>query len=120
MPQIRFQEVCRPAPRLCSILITTAIWIWRKSPLSRKCGFSETNGKFTDVTQTAGDLNKALKYRVYGIVAGDFDNDNFADLLVFGDGQTMLFRNNGKGGFQNVTSRRKFRASSIFNFRRVR
>jgi Flp pilus assembly protein TadD len=75
--------------------------------------FRNQNGKFTDVAQTSADLNKVLEVQGLGIVAGDFDNDNFADLLVFGDGQTMLFRNNGKGGFQNVTKTAKIPASSI-------
>ena len=73
------------------------------------------NGKseFKDVTKTAGDLSKPLDLRGYGIVAGDFDNDTFADLLVFGKGQTMLFRNDGKGVFENVTAKAKIPASSV-------
>ena len=75
--------------------------------------FRNDNGKFTDITNAAGDLNKPLNLQAFGVVAGDFDNDGFADLLVFGSGQTTLFRSDGKGAFQNVTATAKIPASSI-------
>ena len=51
---------------------------------------------FSDVTEGAG-----LKDVTGGRVAwGDFDNDGWDDLLVDG---CQLFKNNGKGGFVNVT-----------------
>lgn len=75
--------------------------------------YRNQNGKFTDATQTAGDLGKPFEAEVLGIVAGDYDNDNFADLLVFGDASTTLFRNDGKGGFQNVTKTARIPATSI-------
>lgn len=68
-------------------------------------------GKFTDATRAAGDLNKTLATKVSGIVAGDYDNDAFADLLVFGNGQPTLFRNAGKGVFQNATAAAKLPAT---------
>ncbi|MDQ3321263.1 MAG: CRTAC1 family protein, partial [Acidobacteriota bacterium] len=75
--------------------------------------YRNDNGKFTDVTRAAGDLNKAPGTIGLGIVAGDFDNDTFADLLVFGNGQTTLFRNTGKGSFENVTAAAKIPATSV-------
>ncbi len=75
--------------------------------------YRNEKGKFSDITKSAGDLNKPLSLRGLGIVAGDFDNDNFDDLLVFGNGQTTLFRNDGKGVFENVTSKAKIPASSV-------
>lgn len=74
--------------------------------------YRNQSGKFADATRAAGDLNKLPGVQASGIVAGDFDNDSFADLLIFGN-QAALFRNNGKGGFQNVTSRAKIPATSI-------
>lgn len=39
-----------------------------------------------------------------GVVAGDYDNDGFPDLLVCYYGQVQLWRNNGDGTFDDVTS----------------
>lgn len=75
--------------------------------------YRNDNGKYTDITDAAGDLNKPLQMQGLGVVTGDFDNDTFADLLIFGNGQTTLFRNNGKGAFQNVTATAKIPAGSI-------
>jgi hypothetical protein len=75
--------------------------------------FRNDAGKFVDATRTAGDLNKSLSAQSFGVVSGDYDNDNFADLLVFGSGQTTLFRSNGRGGFQNVTEAAKIPATSV-------
>lgn len=73
--------------------------------------YRNNGGKFADATGAAGDLNKAFGTTVYGVIAGDYDNDTFADLLVFGQGQTMLFRNDGgKGSFKNVTTAAKLPA----------
>jgi tetratricopeptide (TPR) repeat protein len=75
--------------------------------------YRNDNGKFTDITSASGDLNKPANLQAFGVVAGDFDNDTFADLLVFGNGQTTLFKSNGKGAFQNVTATAKIQASPI-------
>lgn len=74
--------------------------------------YRNDKGKFADVTRTAGDLAKPFGANARGIVAGDYDNDTFADLFVFGDGQTTLFRNSGKGGFTNTTIAAKLPKSS--------
>ena len=75
--------------------------------------FVNNGGKFTDATRSAGDLNKNLAVDAEGLIAGDYDNDTFADLLVFGAGQPILLRGDGKGSFQNVTASAKMPASSI-------
>jgi Tfp pilus assembly protein PilF len=74
--------------------------------------FLNQEGKFTDVTRSAADFNQPLPTEVFGLVAGDYDNDTLADLIVFGKGPTLLFRGNGKGGFQNVTATAKIAPSS--------
>jgi tetratricopeptide (TPR) repeat protein len=65
--------------------------------------YRNDGGKFVDVTRFAGDLAKPFATLGFGIIAGDYDNDGLTDLLVFGEGQTTLFRNTGKGGFINNT-----------------
>jgi hypothetical protein len=65
--------------------------------------YRNDKGRFVDATRATGDLTKSLTGKNFGVVAGDYDNDNFADLLVFGAGQPTLYRNTGKGGFQNTT-----------------
>ena len=65
--------------------------------------YRNDNGRFVNVTNLAGDLTKPFDAIGLGVVVGDFDNDTLADLLVFGGGQTTLFRNAGKGAFKNVT-----------------
>ncbi len=74
--------------------------------------YRNDKSKYVDATRAAGDLTKPLAQKTFGIVAGDYDNDNFADLLIFGSGQPTLFRNTGKGGFQNATTAAKLPAIS--------
>lgn len=69
--------------------------------------FRNDSGKFTDASRGAGDLTKPLRAPVFGVVAGDFDNDMFEDLLVFGAGGPLLFRGDGKGNFKNVSAAAK-------------
>jgi len=65
--------------------------------------YRNDGGKLVDATRTAGDLAKPLGARGAGIIAGDYDNDGLADLLVLGAEQNTLFRNAGKGSFTNTT-----------------
>jgi len=74
--------------------------------------FRNDAGKFSDATRAARDLAKPLDTDVSGIVAGDYDNDGLADLLVFGAGQTTLFRNDGNGKFTDKTIAAKLPKSS--------
>lgn len=65
--------------------------------------FRNDGGRFTETTRTGGDLIKPRGLVVFGSVAGDFDNDGFEDLLLFGRGRPALFRGDGKGRFKDVT-----------------
>lgn len=60
------------------------------------------NGSFTDVTEVAG-LSRAGNNYGMGVATGDFDNDGYPDLYVTNYGRNTLYRNTGKGAFQNVT-----------------
>ncbi len=84
--------------------------IVKDTPMMRL--YRNDKGKFTDVTRAAGDLAKPFDVIGFGVVAGDYDNDGAADLLVFGYGQTSLFRNAGRGSFKNVTVTAKIPATS--------
>ena len=63
---------------------------------------NEGNGKFTDVTQSAGLLDFA-----FGLSAtvGDFFNDGYPDIYIANDYDygDFLYVNNGNGTFQNVS-----------------
>src|SRR6202007_419029 len=56
-------------------------------------------GTFTDVTKAAG-----LDVEVYGmgVAVGDYNNDGYPDVFVSCVGQNRLFRNTGKGTFEDV------------------
>ncbi len=58
------------------------------------------NGRFTDVTSTAGLLGLEAR----AAVAGDYDNDGRPDLLVVKPGALALFHNEGEGRFKDVTA----------------
>jgi tetratricopeptide (TPR) repeat protein len=62
----------------------------------------EEAGTFTDVTAEAG---LAVARPSLGCCVADFDNDGLPDLLITGVGALWLFRNNGKGGFEDVTAK---------------
>lgn len=55
---------------------------------------------FTDIAATAKVENKRF---AKGVIAGDFDNDDYPDLYVSNLGSTnRLYRNNGNGTFSDV------------------
>ncbi len=58
------------------------------------------DGTFTDVTDTAG-----VGYPCWamGASVGDYNNDNWPDLLITCFGGVVLYRNNGDGTFADVT-----------------
>ena len=58
------------------------------------------NGKFEDVTKEAG-LDAAL--HAIGCTAGDYDNDDFADLAVSLNGRVLLLHNEKNGTFKDAT-----------------
>jgi hypothetical protein len=60
-------------------------------------------GHFTDVTEKAGDLSKAIGMATCA-AWGDFDNDGKLDLVVGClKGPNRLFRNKGNGVFEDMT-----------------
>ena len=63
---------------------------------------NDGGGKFTDVTDKAGVSPELYSF---GVVAADYDNDGFEDLLVGGYGKVVLYRNKGDGTFEDVTAK---------------
>ncbi len=63
--------------------------------------FRNYGGDFKDVTRAAGILN--YRYSM-GLAAGDLDNDGFVDLMISCFGSHQLYRNNGDGTFDDVSS----------------
>jgi hypothetical protein len=63
---------------------------------------NDGNGKFTDVTESAGLAG--LGYDI-GVAVGDYDNDGWPDLFVAGVHRNTLYRNNGNGTFTDVTAK---------------
>jgi hypothetical protein len=63
------------------------------------------NGTFEDVAERLGvaDLNQPETGVSMGAVWGDYDNDGFADLLLYRWGRPDLFHNDGGNGFTRVT-----------------
>ncbi|HSE39820.1 MAG TPA: CRTAC1 family protein [Acidobacteriota bacterium] len=61
----------------------------------------QVDGKFVDVTQSAGLTDSGYGL---GVAAGDIDNDGNLDLYVTNYGNDVLFRNNGNGTFTNITN----------------
>ena len=59
-------------------------------------------GKFEDVADRAGVGN--VPFYGMGVSTADYDNDGDQDLYVTGFPSSALFRNNGDGTFENVTS----------------
>jgi hypothetical protein len=60
----------------------------------------ETDGKFTNVTESSGlgDMGYGM-----GVAVGDIDNDGDVDVYISNDGPDALYRNNGDGTFTNIT-----------------
>jgi FG-GAP-like repeat/ASPIC and UnbV len=61
---------------------------------------NDGDGRFTDVTLEAGLGGSRPSL---GCTVGDFDNDGYPDLFMTGVGEQHLFRNNRKGGFEDVS-----------------
>ena len=84
---------------------------WRKPSYSSSTArtsakislYRNIGGKFTDASIASGDLVKPINSIGTSIIAGDFDNDNFPDLLLIGYKEIRLFRNEGKGKFKDVS-----------------
>src|SRR5690348_1631706 len=61
---------------------------------------NDGNGKFTDVTVSAGLAGTGYDM---GVAVGDYDNDGHPDLFVAGLHHGTLYHNNGDGTFTDVT-----------------
>jgi hypothetical protein len=61
---------------------------------------NNSNGTFTDVTETAG---VGSKRNGMGTTFGDYDNDGDLDLYVVNWGRNVLYRNNRDGTFTDVS-----------------
>jgi enediyne biosynthesis protein E4 len=62
---------------------------------------NEGNGRFRDVTAEAGVAGGS--FYSHGVTVGDYDRDGWPDLFVAGFQGCQLFRNNQRGGFEDVT-----------------
>ncbi len=80
-----------------------------RDKLSNRLYRNLQNGRFEDVTETAGVGNKAFGT---GGSAADYDNDGDLDLYVLNFGKNVLYRNNGNGTFTDVS-----KASGLDNAR---
>jgi enediyne biosynthesis protein E4 len=71
-----------------------------KTPTTAALYRNDGTGRFTDVTAGSG-----LDVPIYGMapVFGDFDNDGLVDVFITAVGENKLFKNLGKGKFQDVT-----------------
>ena len=63
------------------------------------------DGTFSDVTEKAGVAGANSGSYSMGVAAADYDNDGDQDLFVAGVNRNLLFRNNGKGRFDEVTDK---------------
>jgi enediyne biosynthesis protein E4 len=61
------------------------------------------DGTFKDITAQSG-LGRTGIW-AFGITVGDYDNDGFDDLFISCWGQNILFHNDGKGVFSDVTAK---------------
>ena len=80
------------------------------APLRNRLYRSLEGRRFVDVTAQAGVDGRREGKKVYGLgcAIGDIDNDGDPDLFVSGVGGCLLYRNNGRGGFEEIS-----RASGI-------
>ena len=60
------------------------------------------DGTFVNVTEKAG-LAVGPGFFFFGVAAGDYDNDGNPDLYVSGYRRSRLYRNTGRGSFEDVT-----------------
>lgn len=64
--------------------------------------FRNDSGRFSSVPSRS--LASLRPIRATGAVTGDIDNDLYEDVIIFGSGQPLLLRGDGKGGFVNYGS----------------
>jgi enediyne biosynthesis protein E4 len=63
------------------------------------------DGTFADVTEKAGLTGLPQNQYGMGVAVGDYDNDGYADLYVTSYGGNTLYRNTGRGTFDDATAR---------------
>jgi tetratricopeptide (TPR) repeat protein len=66
--------------------------------------YRNDGGKFVDVSDKAGALSTKQGSFAVGAVAGDYDNDGKADVLILRNGSVALYHNDGGGKFSDATS----------------
>jgi len=73
-----------------------------KKPIKNALYKNNRDGTFTDVTEKANVAGGSFGM---GVAVGDYDNNNFPDMLVTAYGKSILYRNNGDGTFTNATDK---------------
>jgi hypothetical protein len=76
-----------------------------KTPIRNALYRNNHDGTFTDVTEKAGVACGKMGHFGMGAAAGDYDGDGWQDLYVTNYGHNVLFHNNGKGTFTDVTDK---------------
>ncbi len=77
----------------------------KKDPASFNRLYRNTGGgKFEDATAKSGLSGEGRKGYPQGVATGDYDNDGDVDVYVTQYGDNVLYRNNGDGGFSDVTN----------------
>ena len=62
-------------------------------------------GRFSDATAESGLSGAGIKGYPQGVAVGDYDNDGYPDALVTNYGDNVLYHNDGRGHFTDVTAR---------------
>ena len=62
-------------------------------------------GPFVDVTLESGLSGAGIKGYPQGVAVGDYDNDGYPDVLVTNYGDNVLYHNDGRGHFTDVTTK---------------
>jgi hypothetical protein len=76
---------------------------WFPHPMPQSLLRNEGNGKFTDVTKSAG-LHNAINSTAS--LWADYDNDGWLDVFIIAEDQTnRLYHSRGDGSFEDVTAR---------------
>ncbi len=70
--------------------------------LTNKLFRNKGNGKFEDITASAGvgDMGYGM-----GVAVGDFDNNGYPDIFLSNHGPNVLYQNNGDGTFSDITKK---------------
>ena len=65
---------------------------------------NNSDGTFRDVSERAGIAGRGSLHFRTGVAVGDYDNDGHLDLYVTALGPNTLYRNTGRGTFEDVTA----------------